>query len=658
MRIPTLARNLPLFLSSGLLIFTPAAAAPLGDALLDPSGRHGIALHLEGGSLRYEVFRQDGDRRIAVLDASPLGLDVTDRDFRSGFEFVSADSIERIAESYPLVTGKAREVTDLAHQQTFTLRSRDGDRLTVTLRAMPDGVAFRYGLPDADATSPLELRGEDTGFRLAHSGRAWLLPYDHVGVWAPSYEAPWQNGIPIGTAAPADSAGWSFPALFHSGPNWVLLSEAGMDGTSYGAHLEGAAPDRLYRVRLPETAETYGVAAREVVVNRPWNSPWRFIVSGDTPAPIVTTHQPSHLSAPCAIADSSWIKPGRVSWSWWSDKSSPSDYNRLVPFIDLSADLGWEYALINLGWENMQNGSIEQLVDYARRRGVGLILWYNSGGPHNEVYAGRRDLMHIRETRRTEMAWLQRLGVKGIKVDFMQSDKAAIMQLYLDILADAADHRLLVDFHGSTIPRGWSRTYPNLMTMEAVRGAEQYWDPAFADHAHTFHTIYPFTRNAIGSMDYTPVIFGDAPELQPHRTTHAHELALAVAFESGLQHFVDSVSAYRAQPAAVQSFLATVPVVWDETRYVAGEPGRLAVLARRLGPVWYVAALNGLDTAQPVNIPLDFLPAGAHEGQTFTDGGMPREFTLETGRWHAGDTLQFDLKPRGGATVVLRPSQP
>jgi hypothetical protein len=331
--------------------------------------------------------------------------------------------------------------------------------------------------------------------------------------------------------------------------------------------------------------------------------PWRVIMVGQTLRTIVESNLVYDLSAPSRISDTSWIHPGRVSWSWWSDHASSKNYASLSHFVDLAAEMGWEYSLVDANWNIMTGGSLNQLADYARQRGVGLLVWYNSGGPHNNVTEQPRDLMFDRDTRRAEFARLETLGVRGVKVDFFQSDKPQIIQLYLDILQDAADFHLLVDFHGSTIPHGWSRTWPNLMTMEAVRGAESYtFDQTYAQNAPIQNTILPFTRNVIGPMDYTPVTFTD--ELRPHLTTNTHELALSVIFESGLLHLADSVQAYESLPDAPKTFLQQVPTVWDETHFLAGEPGKYVVLARRSGSDWYVAGING--QSQPQDVTLDF----------------------------------------------------
>ena len=640
--------------ASGLV----AQGTPASQSVVDVSKSVRFAWSLDAGQLTYSVSRLAGARETEVLGRSPLGLKRSDTDFTGGLTFVAAAPARTIDETYTLLAGKRHEIHNRATEQSFTFKNRDGAVLELTVRAMDDGVAFRYGFPAAPGTAAAKLLlvGESTGFQLPAKGEAWMLPYDKIAECSPSYESPWQNRIAIGQTVGDFYAGWAFPALFHAANHWILITEANLDGTCYAAHLQPTAPGGLYSIRLPEDEETYGVAVKEATISLPWQSPWRVVVVGDTPATILETDIVTDLSAPNELADISWIKPGRSSWSWWSDKGSPSDYNRLVPFIDLSADFGWEYSLIDAGWESMYNGTVEKLLDYAKSKNVGLVLWYNSGGPHSKVICGLRDFMHIPEKREAEFERIAKLGVKGVKVDFMQSDKQYIIQLYIDILRAAARHHLFVDFHGATTPRGWARTFPNLVSQEGIRGVEQYWDADFAENAQTFHTIYPFTRNVVGSMDYTPVVFGGCGDLQWHKTTNAHELALSVAFESGVQHYVDSVAAYRAQSEQVRKVLAQVPSTWDETRYVAGTPGELCVLARRTGRIWYLAALNGRIEAQAVEASLAFLGKGRFTADLFTDGSWQKEIKQETRPVNGGDTLPLALAARGGALVRFTPA--
>ena len=211
------------------------------------------------------------------------------------------------------------------------------------------------------------------------------------------------------------------------------------------------------------------------------------------------------LSPPSVVADTSWIKPGRVSWSWLFDPQEPAGLPQAAAFVDLAAEMGWEYTLVDANWDIMRNGTIHDLIAYAESRGVGVMLWYNSGGPHNVVTERPRGLMDQRKVRRYEFERLARWGVKGVKIDFFQSDKQNVIALYHEILKDAADFKIMVNFHGCTLPRGWSRTYPHLMSMEAVRGEENYqFEPTFPALAPRHNAILPFTRNAVGPMDITP----------------------------------------------------------------------------------------------------------------------------------------------------------
>lgn len=647
----------------GLLVATLAignlVGAPLSQSVSSDLSRFRFTWVLDGGQLSYGVAdAAPGLPAIDLIERSPLGLTRSDGDFTNGLTFVSAEAPRKIDESYSLVAGKRLNVRHQAVEQTFNFKNSASQPMTLTVQVMSDSVAFRYGFPGG-AKGEVLVSGEATGFKLPAKGDAWMLPYDDQAEWAVAYEAIWQNKIKIGTTSSTKS-GWAFPALFHTANHWFLVTEAGLDGTCYGAHLEPQAPDGLYRIRLPEEWETCGVAHREAKITTPWQSPWRIVVIGPTPAAIVETDVVTHLSPPNTLGDtSSWLKPGRVSWSWWSDKGSPSDRNRLVPFVDLSADYGWEYSLVDGGWEHIPEADRNELIAYAAKKKVGLILWYNSGGPHNKIMFGLRDLMDKPDLRRKEFAKIAKWGIKGVKVDFMQSDQQYVIKLYNDILRDAAAEHLFVDFHGSTTPRGWARTYPNLLSQEGIRGAEQYWDKVFADNAHTYHTIYPYTRNVVGSMDYTPVIFGDAPELERHQTTNGHELAQSVAFESGVQHFVDSVSAYRIQPNYVQDFLKHVPVAWDETRYLDGVPGELVLLARRKGSDWYIACLNGEATKKKITVPLAFLGSGKYDAEFIVDGESQHKFPEKPTKLTvtSADKPVIDVDSKGGFTARLTPAK-
>jgi hypothetical protein len=359
--------------------------------------------------------------------------------------------------------------------------------------------------------------------------------------------------------------------------------------------------------------------------------------------------------------DVSWILPGRVAWSWWSQETGDDLLQK--EYVDSASDFGWEYVLVDARWDQWPDAEekVEELVRYARDRGVGVLLWYNSGGPHNWMITETpRGRMHESAMRRAEFQTLSNWGVKGIKVDFFHSDKQDRIQQYLDILADARDFHLLVSFHGCTIPRGWERPYPNLMTMEAVMGAEQYkWGtgPSALDNVRLV-----FTRNVVGSMDYTPVTFEAA--YRRRRMSYAHQLALSVLFESGWQCLADRADSdpeqgyrriFRSYPY-VEDFLRAVPVAWDETRFLAGTPDSHVVLARRHGEDWYVAGINGQERAgRPVSVPLRFLGPGLYDTWLIKGGATAQGFELESSQTTAEDALTHTMDPRDGFVVRLTP---
>jgi len=302
-------------------------------------------------------------------------------------------------------------------------------------------------------------------------------------------------------------------------------------------------------------------------------------------------------------------------------------------------------------------GNLEDALKYIHSLGVKPLMWYNSGGPHTNVRSTPRDRMLTHENRVEEFTRLKKLGVAGVKIDFFESEKQNMINYYLDILEDAAAFEMLVYFHGCLVPRGWERTYPNLMTYEGVRGAEWYNNgPDLTTTAPEHNTVLPFTRNVVGPMDYTPVTFTNSQ--YPHITSYGHELALSVLFESGLQHLADRPSGYYNLPDAARTFLKEVPAAWDDTKYLGGYPGRDVIIARQKGDTWFIGGISSERFERTRNISFSFLPDGVKYKITLiSDGIHDKELVTRYMVVDKSSSLNVRLLRRGGFAAKLKPLQ-
>ncbi len=390
-----------------------------------------------------------------------------------------------------------------------------------------------------------------------------------------------------------------------------MLTEADLHDNFYGSHLAQYQGNGTYKLAAPsaDDGNSFPFFANSKL---PWTMPWRVIMIGKQVSTIVESNLVEHVSEASQIANTAWIQPGISTWSWWSNLYSPTEFMSLKNYIDFTATMNLPYFLVDVGWPNMGGGgNINDLITYANTKNVKLWLWYNSGGPSNPYPDSPRDLMHIQSVRRAEFARIQALGIKGVKVDYFESDKQELIKLYLDILRDAADFQLMVNFHGNTLPKGWSRTYPNLVSMEAVKGSEAYIFDGnnFRPNAPAHHTILPFTRNVVGPMDFTPTIIGEGRGVV-HLSTDVHEIALLNTFECGQTHLVDKIASYNTLPTLAKTMISQQPTTWDETRLVEGFPGTHVVFARRKGENWYISGINGENQVRNLTLSLPFIATG------------------------------------------------
>lgn len=603
-----------------------------------PDKKIKVTVARAGARLHYTVMYENQ----SALESSPLGIVRDDQQFSENLKFVSKTETT-IDEAYTLTVGKRLQCRNHARELTLIFENEKKEKVHIIFRAYNDGMAYRYHFPGNDKTIHKIIR-EESGFAIPKTATAWIQPYDMNVRKKPCYEAFYENGIPVGGQSP-NPAGWAFPALFNVNKLWILITEAALDDHYPGTHLEDKNNNAIYTIRFPEKEEATSDADPEPVSTLPWTTPWRAAVIGNALATVQETSLVTNLNPPSVIKDVSWIKPGRSSWSWWSAGSTTRDFAVQKAYIDFTADMTWEYTLIDAGWPEMKGGTMEELIQYARSKNVGIVLWYHSGMGREKDTLSYANLMAFPEARRKEFQKLQQWGVKGVKVDFFDSDKQPVIQRYYDILRDAAEYKIMVNFHGSTLPRGWERTYPHVVSMESVKGAEGAGRQEFCDRAPVHNTILPFTRNVVGSMDYTPVTFTNKREAK-RQTTAAHELALAIVFESGIFHFADNMKSYQALPDEPKDFLRKVPSTWDETRYIAGIPGKYTVMARRKGSAWYIAGINGQAGEQEVSLELPFIPKDKSL-RLITDGTESGTFATQTVKTN-GNKLLIKMPARGG----------
>jgi alpha-glucosidase len=596
-------------------------------------------------TLEYSVAR---DGRPVILP-SRLGLQLEGADLTNKLTLSATSKVEQVSDHYQLATGKQRDIRYRANQQTVTVRNAEGQAMDVAFRVSDDGVAFRYLVR---APGPLTFVREATSFRFGPGARAWLQPMAVAQTgWSntnPSYEEHYQREIAVGTPSPS-AAGWVFPALFRSGDTWVALTEAGMDGSWHASRLQADSSGGSYRLGLPMAPEVFTGGGLLAQGSGGLTSPWRVIALGSL-GTIVESTLGTDLAAPAIRFDAALVRPGHASWSWALLKDDATVFDVQKKFIDYAVDMRWDYTLVDADWDQkIGYEKMGELAAYAASKGIGLLAWYNSSGAWNQTPFTPKSRLLTHARRVAEFKRLRDLGVKGIKVDFFGGDGQSMIAYYIGILDDAAAAGLLVNFHGATLPRGWARTYPNLMTAEAVRGLEfttfgQDDEDAVPRHA----AMLPFTRNLFDPMDFTPMVFGDIPKIR-RATRNGFELAETVLFLSGIQHFAETPDGMATVPAYVKDFLRTLPRSWDAVKYVDGYPGRHAVIARRSGAAWYLAGFNADDREITLDLDLGFLAGRA--GQMITDGAGERDLIQ---RPIGGGRQRVTIKPHGGFVAVLK----
>lgn len=610
------------------------------------------------GRMSYTVVYKDQ----TVVESSTMGLVSTTHDLSQGVTMFSTTG-RAIDETYTMLTGKRRERQVTGSEITVPLRAASGARAELIMRAHEDGVAFRYHLLGEGES---EVTNESTAFAIPSGSRVLTRPYDGGDtIYVPTAGEYQQPPVILPLGEPVAASGFAFPTLFELDENelYVMVSEADLDRSYCATRFHQTPNGNVYQIRFPDEREGRGIGDVLPRAPLPFMTPWRVVSVGDL-ATVVESTLIDDLSTSAVVEDTSWIAPGRAAWSWIAQGTGTPELQS--EYIDFAEEYAWDYVLIDATWDQWDDAeqAVQDLVTEADAAGVKLFLWYNSGGPHTpSPMESPINRMSPPGVRQDELAKIAEWGISGIKVDFFNSDKQDRINQYIGILEDAANERLLVNFHGSTIPRGWQRTYPHLMSQEAVNGSEVYLFAGVQEAPTAIMNVqHAFLRNIVGSMDYTPAAF--EPALSGADLPYAHSLALTLVYESGIQHFSGRADSntevgYRALFDAfpyVGDFMSTVPVAWDETRLVRGDIDDHVILARRSGDVWYLGGVHAVEAAVAYEFNLDFLEQeNSYELALIEQGEAPSSFEQSTLTVEPGDPLSISLPPNGGFVGTLTP---
>ncbi len=500
-----------------------------------PGGNIATKVSLEDGTLRYAVTLRGKE----ILSHANMGIALEDPDggFITGLKY-TGQSDAKVDETYAMPVGKRSSCLNRANEKTLSFKNDKGREMDLIVRAYDDGMAWRYRIKGQDTA---KVRSEVSQFNVSEGVASWLLGY------VKNYEGYYRK-----TSGGKPETRYGFPATFETKSGWVLLTEASVYDYVGSGLLGGNKPFGFTVAPMAEAAE----------VTCPWVSPWRVAVIGRSPSVIAESTLVQNLNPACEIEDTSWIQPGPTTFPWLTERLGNKNPERMKQFVDLAAEMDWKWLEFDIplatgngyGITQFEQWSklewIPELVKYAAAKGIkcyGWDHWRNLDTP---------------EKCEKILGWYVKHGIKGIKVDFLDSDSQERFKFRTFIIQQCAKRKLMLSFHGATSPRGQQRRWPHLATIEGVMGEEYY---TFSKHLtpNPVHNVsLVFTRNVLGSMDYHGTTFSMKPSGSVRKTTDAHEMALAVVFESGWQCISVSPEAAKGHPA--RGFLQGVPTAWDD----------------------------------------------------------------------------------------------
>lgn len=654
-------RLLALAILAGLL-GSPALRAQVTNATLSsPNGRLRLTISTAGsdqGAKRLVYFISYRGR--PLITASALRLDLENQSpLGPGMGIVRSTESKRDLQ-YRLIAGKSSLVHDVCNELRLECEEKKAPqrKLGIEARAYNDAVAFRYMVPAQPGISEFRLARERTEFRLSKDATTYSLVLPH---YRSMYESEF---IKLPATAFGNQGGVrsealiGLPMLLHvPGVAWMAIMDADLQdyAAMYLSNIGGGWSASGFESRLAPQLSNTNVCVTGALPHR---SAWRVLLVSETPGGLIESDVITSLNPPCAIEDTSWIRPGKAAWDWWSgsiDAGGQRSFTteNMKSYVDFAAASKLEYMLVDAGWAargdiTRMNGRVDipELVRYAAPKGVKIWIW-----------------LGYRETGRQmeeAFALYEKWGVAGVKIDFIERDDQEGIAFYYRAAEQGARRHLMVDFHGSTKPTGLERTWPNVMGYEAVCGMEQ--SKGGGRDNPGLRVTLPFTRMLAGPMDYTPGGFRNVTReafegrstLPLVMGTRAQQLAMYVVYQSPFQMVSDCPSAYQDQREF--KFIEDVPASWDETRVLAGEPGEFIVMARRRGDDWYIGAMNNW-RARELELPLVMLGDGAYKAEIYADAAdaasKPTHVVMETKSVRKKSKLMARLAPGGGYAVRI-----
>jgi len=609
----------------------------------------------DANQLAYKVSYKDKP----LIEPSSLGLELEGSRVLGDDVTITQSKLSSGEDKYTLITGRTSTVSEKYNSLVLDITENKGAKrkMQIEARAYNGAVAFRYIVPEQSSLTDYELITEKTQYRFVKDAicYAQLLPNFRSAYESEYYKIPISGLSNQGGVTSSYLVG--MPLLLNVwGVGWVAITEADMEGNS-AAYLRSAT--NSWSSHQFETVVAPSIENPEVAVcsTLPHTTAWRVIMIASNPERFIESNVMTNLNPECRLTDTSWIKPGKSAWNWWNgtlNKDGKEEFTteNMKYYVDFAAESGFGYLTVDAGWSKdditvMQgNVNIPEVVAYAKTKGIKIFIWID----------GTRTWKQMDEAFPLYEKW----GVAGVKVDFILRDDQAGINFYYNVAKKAAEHHLLVDFHGCTKAWGLQRTYPNVFGFEGVLGME-YSLAGNRDNPDNNRLMTPFTRMIGGLVDYTPGGFENVTrdQFEPGNRrvmgTRAQQLAMYVVYESPFPMVSDWPEAYRNDPSF--KFIKDVPVSWDKTIAINGYPGEFVTIVRKKGDDWYLGAMTNW-TPRDYEISLDFLGAGDYIAEVYADtpnsDKFPKDISIRTIKVKSGNKFKINMVSGGGVAVCFK----